>query len=66
MVVKSKLNGNEYNDEECVKIPNQLQAYKYMANKLMPIDIIYTDRIIFVFDRAESKSYFDSWCKREL
>lgn len=66
MLVKSKLTDEFYDDENSIKIPNQLQVYKYLINKLKPIDVIYTDRLVFVFNRAESKPYFDKWCKREL
>lgn len=66
MTVTSKLTGNLYEDEESIKIPNQLQAYKYIINGLEPIDLIYSDRLVFVFNRAKSKSFFDKWCKREL
>lgn len=62
MIVISKLTGKEYDDELTIKIPNQLQSYKYMINKLPLIDVLYTDRIVFVFNRAESKPYFDKWC----
>lgn len=66
MLVKSKLTGKLYEEEAGIKIPNHLQAYKYMINGLQMIDVIYTDRLIPVFDRAESKPYFDLWCKHEL
>lgn len=66
MLVKSKLTGGYYEDKDSIKIPNHLQVYKYMINNLQPIDLIYTDRLVFVFDRKESKPYFDKWCKHEL
>ena len=66
MIVTSKLTGKEYNDELTIKIPNQLQSYRYMINKLPLIDVIYTDRMVFVFNKEQSKPYFDKWCKHEL
>jgi 23S rRNA-/tRNA-specific pseudouridylate synthase len=62
----SKLTGEKYDDELTIKIPNQLQSYKYMINKLPLVDIIYTDRLVFIFNKEQSKSYFDKWCKHEL
>lgn len=66
MLVKSKLTSEMYEDTESIRIPNQLQAYKYMINGLKQIDLIYTDRLVFVFNRAESKAYFDKWCDHLL
>jgi hypothetical protein len=66
MLVKSKLTSELYEDTESIRIPNQLQAYKYMINGLEPIDLIYTDRLVFVFNRAKSKDYFDKWCDHLL
>lgn len=66
MLIKSKLTSEMYEDVESIRIPNQLQAYKYMINGLEPIDLIYTDRLVFVFNRAESKIYFDKWCDHLL
>lgn len=66
MLVKSKLTDKIYEDTESIRIPNNLQVYKYLINKLKPIDVLYTDRIVFVFNRAESKPFFDKWCNHEL
>ena len=66
MVITSKLTGKSYEDEDCIKIPNQLQVYKYLINALEPIDVIYSDRLVFVFDRASSKPLFDKWCRHVL
>jgi len=66
MLIKSKLTNEMYDDISSVKIPNNLQAYKYMINGLKPIDLIYTDRLVFVFNRTESKVFFDKWCNHLL
>lgn len=66
MLVKSKLTGEIYEDTESIRIPNNLQVYKYLINGLKAIDVLYTDRIVFVFNRAESKPYFDKWCDHLL
>lgn len=66
MLVKSKLTNEMYEDTESIRIPNNLQVYKYLTNGLKAIDVLYTDRIVFVFNRVESKPYFDKWCDHLL
>lgn len=49
-----------------VRIINMKQACMYVKNGLQPIRLEYTDRMVFVFDRAEATEYYDKWCKHEL
>lgn len=54
---------------ETVKIINQLQMARYMKHGAKPIDIFYdadTDKVIFLFDKKETKPLFEKWIKREL
>lgn len=66
LLIKSKITGETYEDEDGIKIPNPLQAFKYWINGVQPIDVIYTDRMVLVFNRRQTKDVFDKWCKREL
>lgn len=51
-----------------IKIPNYLQAKLYMKHGVFPIrcEYGYDDKIIFVFDKEESKEVYIKWRKREL
>ena len=66
MLIKSKISDLEYEEEDGIKIPNLLQAFKYWINGVSPIDVIYTDRLVLVFERKNTKNVFDKWCKKEL
>lgn len=66
MLIKSKITGEMYEEDDGIKIPNPLQAFKYWINGVHPIDVIYTDRMVLVFNRKQTKNVFDKWCKREL
>ena len=66
--VQSMVTGKCYETTECVYIVNTLQVYKYLLNDLAPIDVLpgEDNKIVFVYNRQESRDLYDKWCKREL
>ena len=46
---------------EKVNIVNIRQASLYIKHGLKPIDIFYTDKIVFVFYADETKELFELW-----
>ena len=68
MKVQSLVTGKCYETTECVYIVNTLQVYKYLLNDLAPIDVLpgEDNKIVFVYNRQESRDLYDKWCKREL
>ncbi len=68
MKVQSNLNGNVYETEECVYLVNPLQVYKYILNDSLPLDIKAGEdnKLVFVYNRLNTKKLYDKWCKREL
>ena len=66
--VQSSVTGKCYETDECVFIVNPLQVYKYLLNDLAPIDVLpgEDNKIVFVYNRQESRDLYDKWCKREL
>ena len=60
--------GKCYETKECVYIVNPLQVYKYLLNDLPPLDVLpgEDNKIVFVYNRQESRDLYDKWCKREL
>lgn len=54
-------------NDNTVKIVNELQAKMYIKNGLKPVEVFWGyDTWVFVFDKQASKPYFDKWCKHEL
>ena len=73
-LVKSKITGREYAENNCVYVTNMLQAQRYLSF-LGPeylLDILYTgtyrkDSLVFVFDKcAETRKSKELWDKHEL
>ena len=73
-MVKSKITGREYEENNCVYVTNMLQAQRYLAY-LGPeylLDILYTgtyrkDSLVFVFERcAATRKAKELWDKHEL
>ena len=54
------------NEENIVHILNPKQAGLYVKHGVKPIDLIYTDTLVFVFKREETKELYKLWMKREL
>ena len=51
---------------EVVNIVNLKQASLYIKHGKKPIDVEYTDRLVFIFDKEDCSLLFDLWCKHEL
>ena len=50
-----------------INIVNTKQAGMYIKNGVKPIDLYWgKDKLVFVFDRNETKELYDLWCKYEL
>lgn len=56
-----------------IRIVNPTQIAAYWANGCTPKDVYVTrdfstnrPTIVAIFDREETKEYFDKWCKHEL
>ena len=70
--VKSEFTGKEYDISKVVRILNLSQVHRYLSWHIYPIDMYPSidyktgkDIICFIFDRAETKNAYDSWCKGE-
>lgn len=62
-----------YSAEKCVRLVNPAQIAAYWVNGCVPKDVYVTrdystnrPTIVAIFDREETKDYFDKWCKHEL
>lgn len=71
--IYSEVTGQTYLAEDVIRIVNKDQAWAYMKYGLVPVDIypshdFKTKKRIFVylFNREESKTAYDLWCKYEL
>ena len=66
--VQSTVTGKCYETDDCVFIVNQLQVYKYLANDSVPLDILAGEdnKIVYVYNRKNTRKLYDLWCKREL
>lgn len=53
-------------NKDKIKIVNYKQASMYIKQGIKPIDLYYTDTLVFVFNRNETKEVYDKWCKYEL
>ena len=49
-----------------VKIVNLKQAAMYIKNGVKPIDIEYTNKIVFIFNEEETKEAWRKWLNYEL
>lgn len=49
-----------------VKIVNLDQVSKYIQHGIKPVDIQYTNRLVFVFDKEQTKDVFKKWRNYEL
>lgn len=53
-------------ENNIVKIVNIKQAIKYMQNGANPIKVYYTNKIVYEFNREQTKKLFDKWVKYQL
>lgn len=51
---------------ETVKIVNINQASKYIQHGIKPIDIYYTNKLVFLFDKKQTQEVFNKWRKYQL
>ena len=72
-IVKSNLTGKDYDISKVVRLLNIKQSMMYIKNGCKLLDLyVSLDNdtnepiLVFIFDRKESKEYFDRWCKHEL
>lgn len=68
MKIQSTVTGKCYDTDSCVYILNPLQIYKYIANDADLKDILcgFDNKLVYVFDRNDTKKIYDAWCKHEL
>ena len=73
-MVKSKITGREYYEQNCVYVTNMLQAQRYLSY-LGPeylLDILYTgtyrkDSLVFVFEKCKAtRKAKELWDNHEL
>ena len=60
-----KLNNKKY-DVDIVRIVNLKQIGVYIQNGIKPIDIYFTDRLVFVFNKDETGELFERWKNKEF
>ena len=60
-----KLNNKKY-DVDVVRIVNLKQISVYIQNGVKPIDIYFTDKLVFVFNKNETGELFDRWKNKEF
>lgn len=46
---------------ETVKIVNYKQASYYIKEGVKPVDTYYTDKIVFVFNKKDTYSVWETW-----
>jgi len=69
---RSNTSGENYDFFKTVKIKNPHQAAIYMDFGVNPVDVRSVRdedgklKIVFYFDKEESKEVFDLWCRHEL
>lgn len=51
---------------ETVKIVNLTQASFYLKKGIKPVDVYYTDRIVFVFNKKKTKDVWEHWRKNRV
>lgn len=51
---------------ETIKIVNFKQACMYVKNGVKPIDICYTDKLVFIFNKDETTEVFKKWREYSL
>ena len=71
--VHSSITGRDYNPLSIVRIVNIKQSTLYIKNGCTLLDLYVSfDRdtdnpvLCFIFDREESKKYYELWCNYQL
>lgn len=72
-IIHSDITGKDYDIKDAIRLINLRQCALYIKNGCPLLDIYSSidydtgdPIIVFLFDRKESKKYFDLWCKHEL
>lgn len=71
-LVHSDVTGRDYNPFTSVRIINIKQSMMYLKHGCTLLDLYVSVAkdsspvMCFIFDRAESKKYYDLWCNYEL
>lgn len=72
MTSYSKLLRKNYQEEDCVHIPNMLQNYKYLNSEVANDDLMdivcgSDNKLVFVWRKSPiTNMLYDKWCKHEL
>lgn len=53
-------------ENDVVKIINLKQAIKYMENGVNPINVFYTNKLVFEFKKSDTKDLYNKWTRREI
>lgn len=69
--IVSALTGKEIDPRKMVRILNIYQATYYISRGVMPEQLYSSSdfrtcepRLVFLFDREQSRDVYDAWCKR--
>lgn len=69
--IYSQMTGKEYRPKDVVRLLNIYQATYYISRGILPVDIYSSSdyrtgepRLVFLFNRQESKDIYDAWCRR--
>lgn len=67
MIDYSEIFDHEYETKDVVYIVNTKQAGLYIKHFVPLVDLFWSSgTLVFVFNRAESKTAYDLWCKHQL
>jgi hypothetical protein len=51
---------------DTVRILNPMQAGLYIKHGVKPVDLIYTDVLVFIFKKSETRELHKLWLERKL
>lgn len=68
MGTTSLVTGRIYNPERCVNLLNPLQVSRYIKHGATLYDILIgrDDKLVYVFDKDETRELFTKWVNHEL
>jgi hypothetical protein len=69
--IVSEVTGIEYKPKDVVRILNIYQATYYISRGVFPVDLYSSadyrtgdPRLVFLFNRKDSRDVYDAWCRR--
>lgn len=69
--IHSDVTGKDYLPKDVVRLLNIYQATYYISRGILPVDLYSSadyktgqPRLVFLFNRQESKNIYDAWCHR--